>query len=207
MKNERIICTLFIGAFFSLISCTNNKLDKEIEVINGAFLKVTDTVAYHELSLRAPSPGPDRKLSLDKSLQNKYAIVVPDTLYPFGHWASSLLIYCKSSDSNENSSLIDLKKQICEEIDTVGEHQLFNINRLKNIGRYILIKDKSQLKSDVPIVGKVQFSQVVFNKEGSLAGFMAFISDTEKAAIEKLFLLERKEGKWKVIKTEIFRVY
>lgn len=207
MINEKIICILFIGAFFSLTSCTNNKLKKEIEVINYAFLTVTDTVAYHELSLRAPSPDPDRKLSLDKALQNKYAIVVPDTLYPFSHWESSLLIYCKSSDGNENSSLIDLKKQICKEIGEGGEHQLFNINRLKNIGRFILIKDNPQLKSDVPIVGKVQFSQVVFDKEGSLAGFMAFISDTEKAAIEKFFLLERKEGKWKVIKTEIFRVY
>lgn len=205
IKNENSI--VFTAFLFTLFSCTNNKLNKEIEVINYAFLTVTDTVAYHELSLRAPSPDPDRKLSLGNSLQNKYAIVVPDTLYPFSHWESSLLIYCKSSDSNENSSLIDLKKQICEEIDTGGEHQLFNINRLKNTGRYILIKDKSQLKSDVPIVGKVQFSQVVFDKEGSCAGFMAFISDTEKAGIEKFFLLEKKEGKWEVIKTEIFRVY
>lgn len=132
---------------------------------------------------------------------------MPDTLYPISHWASSLLIFCEGSKSNENSSLIKLKKQICTEIDEGREYQLFNINRLKDIGRYTLVRETSQLKSDMPIVGKVQFSQVVFDKEESLAGFMAFISDTEKAGIEKFFLLEKKEGKWEVIKTEIFRVY
>ena len=147
----------FILVLVTLISCTNKELNREIEVINDAFLTVTDTIAYHELSLRAPSPDPDRKMFLDKSLQNKFNIVVPDTLYPFNYWASSLLVYCKGSSNNENSSLIELKKQICKELDEGREYQLFNINSLKDIWRYTLTRENSQVKSDVPIVGKFNF--------------------------------------------------
>ena len=117
---------------------------------------------------------------------------------------SQVLKTCWSRD--EDPSIIELKKQMCEKIEEGATPQKINLNRLKDIGRYILIKNKSELKSDIPIVGEIKFSRVVFNKEGSMAVFAAMISDTEKAIIEKLFILSKVAGKWKVIKVEIFAV-
>ena len=62
------------------------------------------------------------------------------------------------------------------------------------------------LKSDIPIVDEVKFSLVLFNTEESMAVFAARISDTEKLIIEKLFILSKEAGKWKIIKIKIFAV-
>jgi hypothetical protein len=200
--------SILLILFVFLISCNNKELNKEIDVINDAFLTVTDTVAYYELSLRPPAPDADRKISANKLLQNKLVVVMPDTLYPFAYsvWLSGFKSFCKGWSRDEDPSIIELKKRMCEKIDEGTTPQKINLNRLKDIGRYILIKNKSELESDMPIVGEVQFSRVVFNKEESMAVFAARISDTEKLIIEKLFILSKVAGKWKVIKVEIFAV-
>ena len=200
--------SILLILFVFLISCNNKELDKEIDVINDAFLTVADTVAYCELSLRPPGPYSNRKISTNKLLQNEFVIVMPDTLYPFVYpvWWSRFNSFCKGWSRFEDPSIIELKKRMCEKIEEGATPQKINLNRLKDIGRYILIKNKSELKSDIPIVGEIKFSRVVFNKEGSMAVFAAMISDTEKAIIEKLFILSKVAGKWKVIKVEIFAV-
>ena len=195
-----------------MISCNNKTLNRELEVINDAFLTVTDTVAYYELSLRPPPPPNYFENNMEESYSNPLykhlAVAVPDTLYPFVNdiWTSTISLYCKGWSIDEKPSIIELKNRMCKIIKDGTEPEKFNINSLKDIGRYILIKNSSVLKSDIPIVGKVQFSQVVFNKEDSLAAFAALISDGGNLFIEKLFILSREDGKWKVIKTEVLSV-
>ena len=204
--------SILLILFVFLISCNNKELDKEIDVINDAFLTVTDTVAYYELSLRPPAPIDyfQRKgvIKYNKLLHSQFAVITADTLYPFVYpvWWSRFNSFCKGWSRFEDPSIIELKKRMCEKIEEGATPQKLNLNRLKDIGRYTLIKNKSELKSDIPIVGKVQFSHVVFNKEESMAVFAARISDTGKLIIEKLFILSKVAGKWKVIKVEIFAV-
>lgn len=160
------------------------------------------------MSLRPPAP-PDYfekniKGQYSKLLHKQFAIVVQDTLYPLSNWASSLRIYCKGSSFNDGPSHVELKELVCKRIEESTAPQKFKVKHLKNIGRYFLISEES--KSDLPIVGKVQFSQVVFDKKNSLAAFVAVISDGGKLFIEKFFILSKEMGKWKVIKTEIFSI-
>lgn len=199
--------TPIVILFFIIVSCNDPNVNKQLEVINDVFLTVTDTVAYHELSLRPPFPVSEREAVREKSPQDRFAIVVPDTLYPLNYWATSLKFYCHETIKNENISFQELKKQICEKIKEKNKPELFQAKNLKDVGKYILIDDKNRLSSNLPVVGKIQFSEVIFDKEGALAGFMVFISDTKKAGIEKFYFLAKQDGKWKVNKTEIFTIY
>lgn len=203
----------FISLLSFLFSCTDKKLNDELAVINDAFMTVTDTVAYYELSLRPPPPPDYFENNMIVHYSNpKYkhlAIVVPDTLYSFTDdiWTSTISLFCKGWGNDEKPGMIELKKEMCKTIEKGTAPQKFNINHLKHIGRYILTKINSGVKLDIPIVGKIQFSQVVINNDKSFAVFAARIFDTRKSGIEKLYFLEKDNEKWKVIKTEILSIY
>lgn len=183
---------------------------KELNVINDAFLTVADTISYYELSLRPPPP-PDyfeRNTKTTKfPLYHHFIITVPDTLYPLSDWGRSLKLFCKGISNKDSFSLLELKNSICKEIEEDNEKQSFNINKIKNVGKYILVKENTQYNSKFPQVGKIQFSQVAFSKNGTIAAFMAFISDGEKSGIEKLFILSKEDKQWKVIKIETFAIH
>ncbi len=199
----------FLILLIFLFSCSNKKLNDEIAVINDAFLTVTDTIAYYELSLRPAASDPDEMMSETKPLQNKFAIVVADTLYSFTDdiWTSTIRIYCRGWGDNEEPDLIELKKRMCKVIEEGTAPQKFKLNHLKNTGKYVVLKNKENLQPDVPFVGKIQFSQIVINEEKSFAVFAAKIYGTGKSGIEKLFFLSKQEGKWKVIRIEILSIY
>lgn len=201
---------VFLSFMACLVSCNHKLLSKEIDVINDAFLTVTDTVAYYELSLRPPAP-PDyfdknMKIKYSNLLHKQFAIVVPDTLYPLSHWASTLRTFCKGSSIKDSPNLKALKKQICKQIEEERVPKRFNVKHLNNIGRYILVSEASKLESDFPIVGKVQFSEVVFDQKNTFATFIAVTSDGGKLFIEKLYILSKNKGKWEVVNTEILSV-
>ena len=208
MKNVRHTILFSILAF--LVSCSHLAVDKQTGVINDVFLTVTDTIAYYELSLRPPAPRDyfekNKHVKFDKLLYNHFSIILPDTLFPLNNWASSLRIYCKSSSFNDSKSLIDLKEQICKELEEDKTYQRFKVKDLKNTGRYLLISEESKSNVNLPIVGKLQFSQVIFNKKNSLAAFVAVISDGGNLFIEKLFTLAKENEKWKVINIKIISV-
>ena len=183
-----------------------------MEIINDAFMTVADTVAYYELSLRPPPPADylekNGKIKYNNLLHQSVAIIVPDTLYSFVNdtWGSTISLHCKGWNSNEDSSIIELRKQMCKIIEENTEPQKFDLNSLADIGRYTLIKNKTALQSNIPLVGTIRFSQVVINNEGNLALFLAIISDNGMAFIEKLFILKKDKLKWTIIKTEILTV-
>ena len=202
--------TIFLSLLTIFVSCSYIAVEKQTEVINDAFLTVTDTVAYYELSLRPPAP-PDylkknKQVEYHQLLNNHFAIILPDTLFPLSNWASSLEIFCKSSSMNNSESLIDLKEQICRKLEEDKENERFKFEDLKNTGRYLLISEESKSNVNLTTVGKLQFSQVVFNKKNSLAAFVVVISDGGNLFIEKLFTLAKENGKWKVINIQIFSV-
>lgn len=207
MKNVRHKILFSILVF--LVSCSNIAVDKQTGVINDVFLTVTDTIAYYKLSLRPPAP-PDyfernKQVKFDKILYNHFSVILPDTLFPLNNWASSLKIYCKSSSINDSKSLIDLKEQICRKLGEDKKYQRFKVKDLKNTGRYLLVSENSKSNINLPTVGKLQFSQVVFNKTNSLAAFVAVISDGN-LFIEKLFTLAKENRKWKVINIQTLSI-
>lgn len=199
-------CFLFIGILVISISCTNRRLNKEMEVINDAFLTVTDTIAYQELSLRPPAPDPENKDRLTKFIPNNLAIIVPDTLFPIRNWTDDLVWLCKGVFLDKTDPLMELQKPLCY-LENTGEDLRFNTSKIKDIGRYELIKEKNKSKNDYIVVGKVQFSRVALNMKENLAAFVAVISVSERAGIVKLFVLSKEKGKWDVIKTEILSIW
>jgi hypothetical protein len=205
MRNS-FSCLLFIGVSVASISCTNKELNKELEVINDAFLKVVGTVAYHELSLRPPAPDPGNKDTLTKPIPDNLAIIVSDTLFPIKNWADNLVWLCKGFFLDESDPLTELQKPLCNMEDT-GEGLRFETSKIGNIGRYTLITERNKSKDNYIVVGKVQFSRVALNENGTLAGFVAVISVSERAGIEKLFVLSKVKEKWEVVKTEILSIW
>lgn len=198
----------FIGFLFVFLACKNKSEDDQIKVINDAFLAVADTIAYYELSLR-PLPPPDffEKKGIIKyanRLYDHFGIVVPDTLYPLINWSSSLKLYCKSPSLND-SGLIELKRQICNEIDNQTPLQIFKTNQLKDLGRYEILNEKSRKKVNFPVVGRIEFSQVAFDKDINVAAFIAFITDGG-AGIVKLFQLRKKIDRWEVENIEDYEL-
>lgn len=199
-------CILFIVVLFSFISCTNKELNKELEVINDAFLTVTGTVAYQELSLRPPAPDPDNKDTITEPIPDNLAIIVTDTLFPIRNWADDIVWLCKGVFLDNTDPLMELQKPLCNMEDT-GEGLQFKTSRIKDIGRYTLITEKDKSKDNYIVVGKVQFSRVALNEKENLAAFVAVISVSERAGIVKLFVLSKGKEKWAVIKTEILSIW
>lgn len=196
-----------IAVSFLFVACRNSQSVEEIRVINDAFLTVADTFAYDELSLRPPSPDEGRSTGLNVSKQNLFAIIIPDTLFPARRWASRLRYFCGSGTPGKDTSYHQLEKGICSALNDDRKPILFNYEQLDDTGRYVLVNEKESSKLTIPVVGKIEFSEVIFDPTRTLAGFMVEISDGEKSGIEKFFVLSLNNGKWKVINTEIFRVY
>lgn len=175
-------------------------------MINDAFLTVTDTIAYYELSLRPPAPADyfERNgiITYKNRLHDIFGIVVPDTLYPLRNWSSSLELYCKSP-SYKDYDLSNLKGKICKEIGKNTPLIKFKTNQLKDIGRYQVINEKSKKNLDFPVVGRIEFSQVAFNNNNTVAAFIAFITDG-RTGIVKLFQLRKKVNKWEVENTKVY---
>ena len=203
---KNINCILFIGVLFSFISCTNKELNKEMKVINDAFLTVTGTVAYQELSLRPPSPDPDNINTITKPIPDNLGIIVPDTLFPIRNWTDNLVWLCKGVFLDKTDPLMELQKPLCN-MEATGEELRFKTSKIKDIGRYSLIAEKDKSKDSYIVVGKVQFSRVALNEKENLAAFVAVISVSERAGIVKLFVVSKEKGKWVVIKTEILSIW
>lgn len=204
-----ILESFLVIVILQILACTNKQLIEERFIINDVFLSVADTLAYEELSLRPPSPDPNRKKSNSKGFEHKFSIIIPDTLYSFNDkiWASDIKLYCKGWNSSEDSNIIKLKKRICKMLETDTTFEKFKFNKINNIGNYIILKNKTESKNNIPIVGKIQFSKVIVDENDSLSVFAAIISDTEKAGIERLYYLQKISGTWKVIKVEDMAVY
>ncbi len=189
----------FFIYLITLLSCNYNKLQQE-QIINDSFLDVVGTQGYGG-SIIPPPPLPTDTIVKIK----EFVLEISSEIEPLSKWKESIasFLITDSKYAQYKSLLNDSFKQ--KELN-----KRLHINMISRTGRYKLKEaglqnNKSRITRHT--IGKVQFSDVVFDLQKGLAAYIVTISDGPKAGKIKLVLLRLDKQIWKVVHEELVEVW
>lgn len=179
---------IFLTGVFS--GCKDEERNRPQKIIEDNFLTLVDTFAYEHGSFRPLGPDPRSKVTN----KPKY--------YP----ELSIFIDKKSENSKiaENEIHVFLKKEnLDSKFNTLmyekPSYFIFDTTFAKKIGRYnISFEPKKSTK--IKYAGEVVFSN--FKVSSDLGYFVVELSDGVYNSIGFIVLIEKRNGKWIVIRRE-----
>lgn len=185
---------LLLSVYF--FSCSSENRKNEYSIIIKNFLQVVDTVAYKTFSLRA---APSDSLNYLKAEYKSYqpGIIVTDSLLEWNKFKVGRIDISKYVSMSEINDLNEYN----ELIETGNKYK--SIKNVANffpdkVDRYYLSFNLGNISSSVKITGNVTFSRVLIRNH--IAAFLVTISVGNRSGITKLFLLERKEDEYVIIR-------
>jgi hypothetical protein len=189
-------------AVLLIYSCSEKKPDynNEIQIINQVFLGAVDTTAYNYTSLR-----PALLDSIKKEDRN--ANPIPITIYykleNIQKWRQNILAELNAVDS---FPFKDNFKHLYASFSGDTMELAFNVQDLKNTGRYQLVENmQKDIQRKDSVAGHVKFSRVIYDQNFGL--LVATIQDNIKSGVTKLFFLKKEKNEWKIIKESIIEIW
>jgi hypothetical protein len=182
-------CLILIVIFNIFSACKNKEENRPQKIIENNFLKIVDTFAYKHGTFRPLAPNPR---SVSESLDS----------YP----QLSIYLYKKVENNKVNETEIKnfLKR---EKLDSKfkeiisDEYSVFTFDSsfLKKIGRYNISLDTIKT-SKIKYAGEVKFSN--FKISDNLGYFVVQLSDGKDSQIGLIVVIEKRNGKWIIIRRE-----
>jgi hypothetical protein len=176
-------------AFLSFVGCRKKETEPN-SIINDTFLKIVDTIGYHQKSLiYIPN-------YIDTTKAQRAILIHPDLL-PLDTFGTSLKPFLTKDTVYRDFSINDTDK--IEAID---------FSNLKNVGKYVVYpmnryKEIADRNDRIVLLGSIRFSQFYFNAKRDKAIFFIQLKDTIKASILRLITVEKNNEGWVITGNEL----
>ena len=183
MRIILLIC--FIS--FALSACRLEKdpgSNIDVSILNDAFMDMIDTIPYRYHSLR---PAPNDSIYAGADSLN---VAINPFLTNIRKW--------KREITSPNLKAVDKARILTLfEKSIVDSFQLeISVDSFNKTGRYKLFPHRNQSISidTLSAIGKIEFTRTYFDEQYAIT--IATIRDQFKNGVVKLFLLEKRNGKW-----------